>query len=479
MKRQRKNKDKTISISSYLWKNYIFIIVAVTLLIIVPYIVLGVLSQVFQGRVKSRQYTAASIMEDAIEDIDIKGVIDNKGSVDVITKDLSVVHLGGTNRISVKQFTMEEFTKFLTSTENAFLDYHRDVAYNNNQEFWLIVTFPASLRIQIIVQYNKISKDFNFFFILVMTTFVGYGLLVLCSTIIYSKYTAKSFIKPMRVLQKLTKQIEEGGYENAVVSNSQFHIKEFTEFQDAINHMARELKNQHEISEKMSEDRKRMVRDISHDLKNPLASIRGYAELYLDHKELEQEQRDKYVDIIYKNSVRANELIVSLFQYSWVDSADFELNKETVDICELVRVKLVEFLPVFEEQKLKVEADIPEEEIMVSIDRQQMNRVLDNLLGNIVKYHRSATQVVMKVCSLEDNVQIVCADNGIGMDCEVAKRCFEPFTRADDVRNSKTGGSGLGLAIAKKIIDAHGGNISVISKKGEGCTFYMLIPKEI
>lgn len=479
MQRKRENKGKSISISGYLWRNYIFILVTATLLIIIPYLVLGVLSQVFKGRVMSNQYTATSIMADSIEDIDSKGVIDNKGSVDVITEELSVIHLGGTNTIPITQFTMEQFTEFLMATENAYSDYHRDIAYNNNQGFWLVVTFPVSLRLELIIQYNKISKDFNFFFMLVATAFAGYGLLVLCSTVIYAKYTAKSFIKPMRVLQNLTRQIEEGDYENTTGTNSQFRIKEFTQFNEALNHMASELNNQREISEKMSEDRKRMVRDISHDLKNPLASIRGYAELYLNHQELEQKQRDNYVEIIYRNSVRANELIVSLFQYSQVDSADFVLNKENVDICELVRVKLVEFLPALEEQNLTIKADIPEEEIMLSIDKQQMNRVLDNLLGNIVKYHSTGTKVFMKVCKLDTNIQIICGDNGIGMDQETARRCFEPFARADEVRNSRTGGSGLGLAIAKKIVGAHGGEISVVTKKGEGCTFCIVLPREI
>lgn len=479
MQKKRENTGKLISISGYLWRNYIFIIVAATLLIIIPYLVLGVLSQVFQSRVMSNQYTATSIMADSIEDIDINDVIDNKGSVDVITGDLSVMHLGGTNTIPVTQFTMEQFTEFLMKTENAYSDYHRDIAYNKNEGFWLVVTFPVSLRLELIIQYNKISKDFNFFFMLVAMAFAGYGLLVLCSTIVYAKYTAKSFIKPMRVLKNLTRKIEGGGYENVEGGNSQFRIKEFAQFQEALNHMASELKNQREISEKMSEDRKRMVRDISHDLKNPLASIRGYAELYLNHKELEQKQRDNYVDIIYRNSVRANELIVSLFQYSQVDSADFVLNKEIVDICEFLRVKLVEFLPALEEQNLEVEADIPEEEIMLSIDKQQMNRVLDNLLINIAKYHSNATQVVMKVCRVGNNIQIVCADNGIGMDKETSIRCFEPFARADEVRNSKTGGSGLGLAIAKKIVEAHCGEIWVVTKKGEGCTFYIELPGEI
>jgi signal transduction histidine kinase len=479
MERKRKNKGKPISISGYLWRNYIFIIVAATLLIIIPYLVLGLLSHIFQGSVKSNQYTATSIMADSIEDIDIKGVIDNKGGVDVITEDLSVIHLGGINTIPITRFTMEQFTKFLMATENGHSDYHRDIEYNDNKGFWLVVTFPVSLKLEIIVQYNNISNDFSFYLMLVATTFAGYGLLVLCSTILYARYTAKSFVKPMRVLQNFTKKIEEGGYENIEESNSQFHIKEFTQFKEALNHMASELKNQREISAKMSEDRKQMVRDISHDLKNPLASIRGYAELYLNHRELDQSQRDSYVDIIYRNSVRANELIVSLFQYSQVDSADFVLNKDNVDICELVRVKLVEFLPALEEQNLTVEADISEEEIMLSIDKQQMNRVLDNLLGNIVKYHSNATQVVMKVYWEENNVKIVCADNGIGMAEDTAARCFDPFARADEVRNSKTGGSGLGLAIAKKIVEAHGGEISVVTKRGKGCTFYIELPGEI
>ena len=226
----------------------------------------------------------------------------------------------------------------------------------------------------------------------------------------------------------------------------------------------------------MEESRKRLVRDIAHDLKNPLASIQGNAELYQNNIEAEQGQKEHYVDIIHRNSVRANELITMLFEYSKLDSIDFALNIEKADICELLRLKLAYFFGIFEEQHIDVLVEIPEMECLVPMDYQQMNRVFDNLFENILKYSKSATQVRIALEKQSKYIQIIVEDVGEGMDEETAKHCFEPFFREDKARNSQTGGTGLGLAIVQKIIQAHHGKIQVETEKGEGCRFMIQFP---
>ncbi len=443
------------------------------MLIIIPYLVLGLFAQIFQDRVKSNQYTAASIMKDRVEEIPTEEVVANNGSIDIIYDDLTVVHIAGVDTVQIHQFTMNQFTQFLMKATDVHSDYHRDVEYNEQQGFWLMVTFPVSIRIEIILQYNAISRNFNFFSFLVIATILGYGLLVVCSAILYAKHTARSFVKPMHVLQAYTRSIESGAGENGVLSRYQFRIKEFREFKEALIHMEGELDRQKELNKQAMENRKQLVRDISHDLKNPLASIQGYAELYQNHAELTKEQQENYMDCIYRNSVRANELIQSLFAYSQVDRADFTLEKEEMDLCEFLRVLAAEYLPLLEEKKLELEACIPEEEIRMDMDSKQMTRVLHNILDNACKYHGCGTKITIGVKREGPQVIVWIADDGIGMDEEAAKTCFEPFARADQVRNSQTGGSGLGLAIAKKIVVAHGGDIALETKMGEGCRFVL------
>lgn len=467
---------KSITISQFLWKNYLFFILMSTFLIVIPYLTLGILSQVFKCDITCQQYTASWLIHNEMKETAIDKIIENKGSIDIVDSELRVQHLGGQDLLKVKQFTMEEYTRFLVETSNKQGDYHRDVAFHTEEKCWVIVTFPVSLTIDIIIQYNTMSRDFNLFFSFIILTIVGYGLLVLCSAIVYAKYTAKFFYKPITTLQTMAKEIEQVEDKNTLLRDEEWNIKEFREFQDTLNHMAIKLQEQQEIKESLEEERKHLVRDISHDLKNPLASIQGYAELYRNKLGADEQQKNTYVDIIYRNSVRANQLITSLFQYSQVDSKDFKLQYSSVDICELLRNKIIEFLPLIEEQGLQVNAEIPDKEITMKVDALQLNRVFNNLIENALKYHQCATLISIQLYKDNNIIIIIVEDNGIGMDGAIASQCFEPFIRQDEVRNSKTGGSGLGLAITKRIITAHGGDIHVETAVGKGSKFIIQLP---
>lgn len=474
----RSRGKKAITISRLLWQNYIVIIITSIALIVIPYAVLGLFAQIYSEDIPSYNYTASSIMQDSISDINLEGIIKNKGSVDVIQKDLSVIHLGGKETLGVKKFTMAELTDFFIDIKSNENDYHRDISFNNKEGFWVIVTFPISLKINIGIQYNKEAIGFNFFRMLVLTTLLGYAGIVFLSVILYSKYTARSFVKPMCILKDITVQIEKEDFQYVLQSNEEFTIKEFTQYKEALKHMSLELNKQRDLTQKELENRKSMVRDISHDLKNPLASIRGYSELYLNHQEISDEQKYTYVDSIYRNSIRANELITSLFEYSKIDSAEFKLQLSNVDICELIRNVAAEYIPKLEENNLIIQADIPEKEIFIRADSLQIRRVFCNLLDNAVKYQVNGTKIMigLQVDEPSGMVKILVKDDGIGMKEEVLEHCFEPFSRGDRIRNSKTGGSGLGLAIVKRIIELHKGNITVTSRENEGCNFLIQLP---
>lgn len=410
-------------ISKFLWRNYLIFIVAATLLMAVPFSIIILISRGTQDKLISNVYTADSIMKNKLQEIEVSQVVERNGSVDIITDDFKVEHLGGESTFANTEFTREEFADFLLETNRSNSKYKRSIAYNSQEGFWLVVTFPVSLKMEFVLRYNEESQDFPFYYRVLVASLAGYLILVVISAFCFAKYNAGTLIH-------------------------------------------------------MEENRKRLVRDIAHDLKNPLAGIQGNAELYRNHTEATQEQKEHYIEIIHRNSVRANELITMLFEYSKVDSIDFTLHIAKADICELLRLKLAQFLGAFEEQNMDVIVDIPEEECLISMDCQQMNRVFDNLLENILKYGKSATQVHIGLEQHKKIILITVEDDGEGMKQETAKHCFEPFYREDKARNSKTGGNGLGLAIVQKIIQAHGGSIAVTSEIGEGCRFTIRLPKK-
>jgi signal transduction histidine kinase len=259
-------------------------------------------------------------------------------------------------------------------------------------------------------------------------------------------------------------------------------IKEFYELQSGFEQLSEKLQEQKQERFKLQENRNRLIRDISHDLKNPLASIQGYTEVLLkqldDSMDFPMEMQKNYLQIIYSNSLRANQLISSLFLYSKLESSDFLLQPEKTDLCELLRENLIRFIPVFEEHHFQYELSVPNQEIFLQLDRTQMNRLLNNLYDNAVKYNQNIILISISVETTDTNVILTISDNGIGIDSEAAKDIFMPFQRVDEkVRNSQTGGSGLGLAIVKKIVELHLGTITLITEPNKGCKFVISFPK--
>lgn len=207
-------------------------------------------------------------------------------------------------------------------------------------------------------------------------------------------------------------------------------------------------------------ERKRnlMLSDIAHDLRTPMTTISGYARALEDDLITEDRRHEIYAAIQAK-SVRMNDLIGLLFDYAKLDSEGFELNREQVDICEMVRECTAFMYQDIEDAGLEPEIDIPEEAVLKGLDRVQFSRVISNLISNAIKHNEHASRIGVYVTVLRDNmVLVMVCDDGEPIEEQYADHIFEPFVTADESRNSK-GGSGLGLSIAKKIVDMHGGAI--------------------
>ena len=236
-------------------------------------------------------------------------------------------------------------------------------------------------------------------------------------------------------------------------------------------HLASELREKDEIRTEEEEKRMLLVSEISHDLKNPLASVQGYSEMLLSGRADADRQQD-YLKMIYDNSVRSNSILQSLFTYSKLGSAGYKAELEETDICEYTRQIIAEYIPRLEEAGFRYKLDIPEEEIMVDISRDLFRRVYDNLIENSMKYNEAGTEIGIIVRRTDKNVQIIVMDNGVGIPEEHREKIFTPFYRGDDkAGNSKSGGSGLGLAIVKRIVELHNGSIAFISDHSGGCKY--------
>lgn len=221
----------------------------------------------------------------------------------------------------------------------------------------------------------------------------------------------------------------------------------------------------------MAQDsKKRMIRDISHDLKTPITSILGYSKAMLDDVVTDENDKKTYLNYIYNKTKRINYLVDELFIFSKLDSPGYTLNLEKQDICEFLRELIALYYIDIEENNFLLDIDIPEESIYSMIDTKELERALGNIITNSIKYNKSGTKISIGLIKEVDNICIVIEDNGVGISEDVIEKIFDEFVRADESRKTD-GGSGLGLAITKKIIKLHDGDIKIYSEVGTGTRF--------
>lgn len=456
--------------------NYVLMFIISTIIAVIAYMLLGFANNALSKNLAKNNYTAQNLMKDDYESIDIKTVIDNGGGVQVINRDYEVVLSEGLDTIKKKKLTAAEFTEFLTSTRSVGIPYSYSIEYNPAKQFWLIVTFPTSIRIDFKVAHNRdypsvdTPKVAGFIAAVALT----YLMLLAISTVIYSRITSVSIVNPIKKLCSSARRLKEGDYSSRVNLNLK---NEFGELGQIFNEMAQQIEQEISRRRQSEENRKRLILDISHDLKNPLASIMGYAELCHSKNDLTKEELLSYTKVIYENSKRANSLITDLFELSKMDSPEYKLEKTRVDITEYLREVIGSFISIFDNNGFEYEFYIPEKEIYAEIDIKLMDRVLQNLAANAVQYNPRGTKVIISLYEKSDKVDIIFKDDGIGIPSEIAVNIFQPFVREDRARNSQTGGTGLGLAIVEKIVTAHGGNINLKTDKGLGCEFIISLPK--
>ncbi len=201
-----------------------------------------------------------------------------------------------------------------------------------------------------------------------------------------------------------------------------------------------------------------LITNVSHDLRTPLTSIITYTDL-LKTKDLSEEERLKYVDVLDKKSARLKTLIEDLFEVSKMASGNLELHKSQVDLTQLLKQALAEHEEEISSSSLDFRIQLPEEPLMAKVDGQRWWRVLDNLIVNALKYAMPGTRVYVNLDQVGNQARFVVKNISKYELSESSDELFERFKRADTSRH--TDGSGLGLAIAQSIVDMHGGEMKI------------------
>ncbi len=226
---------------------------------------------------------------------------------------------------------------------------------------------------------------------------------------------------------------------------------------------------------RVADMRRDFVANVSHELKTPLAAIRGYAETLRDGALDEPPTARRFTDRILLQCHRLQALLDDLLTLSRLEGVAGSIERERVDLRAVSRHAADLVAAAARERSVRVRVE-EGEEVAVLADPDALERLLVNLLENGVKYNRPEGQVEVRVAAVQGEAVLEVADTGIGIPPESTGRIFERFYRVDKGRAREEGGTGLGLAIVKHIAQAHGGQVEVESRLGKGSTFRVHLP---
>lgn len=301
------------------------------------------------------------------------------------------------------------------------------------------------------------------------------AILIITSAII-TAWLNRDIYRPLKELSVAMQHISVGDFDYHMNGGRE---DEIGKLYDNYEQMRLQLKENEEEKEQNEKKSKELVSNISHDLKTPITSIKGYVEGIMDGVADTPEKMDKYIKTIYNKANDMDKLINELTTYSGIDSNKIPYHFHILNVSDY-------FSDCVEEVGLDLESknihlnftNLVSPDTCVVADPEQLKKVINNIISNSVKYMGHDNGVIdIRILDESESVKIEIEDDGKGIASKDIGNIFERFYRTDSSRNSLQGGSGIGLSIVKKIIEDHGGYVWATSKEGEGTCMHFVLRK--
>ena len=234
----------------------------------------------------------------------------------------------------------------------------------------------------------------------------------------------------------------------------------------------------HDISEikRLENLRSEFVANVSHELKTPLTSIKGFVETLKGGALSDEKLAKRFLDIIQVQTEKLENLVTDILTLSTLESKDVKMKFESISIVIVLTSVVDLYKTQIEKKNLTLEMDLGKNLKFISVDCQKIEQVFSNLLDNAIKFTPAGGEIAIRAYQENSFVRIDVKDSGVGIAEEHLPRLFERFYRVDKSRSREFGGTGLGLAIVKHIVQAHNGKITVTSQVDNGSIFSVFLP---
>ena len=289
-------------------------------------------------------------------------------------------------------------------------------------------------------------------------------LIIMLFSRIFTNHLVNKIMEPIQKLIDGARRIENGKMDEPI------HYEGEVEFEmvcKAFNQMQKSLKAGIDKNEAYEKARTDMVSGISHDLRTPLTSVKGYIQGVKDGVANTPEKQEKYLDIAYKKACEMDILLQKLFFFSKLETGNMPIYPVKTNLAAFIMQFIKENNEYYMENNLEISFSAQDQDYDVSIDKEQISRVLSNIIENSIKYRiNDKLNVRIEIKKSASDVILTITDNGSGVQEEKLPHLFERFYRADEARSGKKIGNGLGLYLSKYIVEQHGGRISASNNGG-------------
>lgn len=276
----------------------------------------------------------------------------------------------------------------------------------------------------------------------------------------------------LRYIGKCMKETSEGN----LTSNIEVHGEdELAVIALNMNEMQKNVREKLEAEKCLYDENKELITNMSHDLKTPLTVILGYLDILNKKQYTSEEERESYTKIAYDKAVSLHEMVIRLFSFV-KDSKKKQWNRTEVNFSRYVRQVAMEYEQAVKEKELSLTCMLPDDDIQMVIDLESIKSVMDNLLGNSLKYCSDHGNIIISMEDEINTVHLIVANDCLSIPIGELDKLFDKFYRADKARNSDVSGNGIGLAIVKENIEEHDGKVWVEWKDGM-IYFHMRLPK--
>ncbi len=351
---------------------------------------------------------------------------------------------------------------YIGNEVNAFVK-QTDVVFSDNTQGSIFIITSAT---ETIPQIKKLVAD-----MIVASVVILIGTAAVLTVWIY-----RGIHNPLERLRKATQSIKEGNLDFTLEAKGEDEISELCrDFED----MRKRLKESAEENMAYDRENKELISNISHDLKTPITAVKGYVEGIMDGVANTPEKMERYIKTIYNKANEMDRLINELTFYSKIDTNRIPYTFSKINVASYFNDCKEEIALDLADKNIDLAYfNYVDEDVMIIADAEQLKRVINNIIGNSVKYiDKPKGYINIRIKDAGDFIQVEIEDNGKGIAVKDLPLIFDRFYRADSSRNSALGGSGIGLSIVRKIIEDHGGKIWANSKLGTGTIMFFVIRK--